>query len=99
MLTNRIRAIVDTLPADGAVTLTVATLREWLAAEPAESAPPARTAEPDRCLTVDDVAALLSVSDRWVRNHRKELGGFGTAKMLRFPAGKIQRWIERSRKS
>lgn len=54
--------------------------------------------EEERYLTCGEVAAMLQVSDRWVRNHRKALGGFGSRKLLRFPLSKVKRWIERSRK-
>lgn len=52
----------------------------------------------ERYLTTEEVAAMLQVSDRWVRNHRTKLGGFGTRRMLRFPESKVKRWIERSGK-
>jgi len=59
---------------------------------------PAEREPEERYLTTEEVAAMLQVSERWVRNHRTKLGGFGTRKMLRFPESAVKRWIERSRK-
>lgn len=50
-------------------------------------------------LTATEVAELFKVSERWVRNHRAELGGFGTAKMLRFPEQGVRAWMRQAQKS
>lgn len=54
--------------------------------------------KPEHLLTTDEVAEWLSVTPRWVRTHAKELGGTGTRKTLRFPEGRVQRWIDRGRR-
>jgi hypothetical protein len=46
----------------------------------------------DRTLTVEETAALLSATQRWVRTHRVELGGQGTRKVLRFSEARIRAW-------
>lgn len=60
--------------------------------------PAAKPNEPDSYLTAEEVAARLAVSKRWVYDHARELGGFGTRKMVRFAASQVERYIERMRK-
>jgi excisionase family DNA binding protein len=53
--------------------------------------------DPDRLLTVEDLAARLQVSSAWVRDHasRKQprLPVVRVGKMLRFRGDEIDRWI------
>lgn len=49
-------------------------------------------------LTAEQVADALQVSERWVRNHRKELGGVGTRKLLRFAEKDIVAWLDNHKK-
>lgn len=53
---------------------------------------------PDTYLTAKQVAQRLNVSTRWVYQHAKDLGGFGTQGMVRFPASRVDRYVERTRK-
>jgi len=79
-LAERLGAIVEALPNDGAVTLSTATLRAWLADAPRVITPPAPIAEPDAqgwrerlwtCpadtrLGVRELASALDRSPDWV---------------------------------
>jgi hypothetical protein len=82
------RAALDSLP-DTAL-LPASWVRELVR----ELAGPARIDGHDDVMTVDQVAALLCASPRWVRAHRVELRGFGTRKLLRFRRRTIAAWIE-----
>jgi excisionase family DNA binding protein len=58
----------------------------------------AANVRPGILLTVDDVAAMLRVSDDWVRDHatRKQprLPVVRVGKLLRFRPQEIERWIQ-----
>lgn len=98
-LAERLAAIVQAVPDDGAVTLPVRHLREWIAAEGAPASSPAEkpSDDADRWLTADDVATALGVSRRYVYARRTSLP---FAKQLpggsvRFSERGLQRWMER----
>jgi predicted DNA-binding transcriptional regulator AlpA len=48
---------------------------------------------PERLLTVPEVAACLSVSEKWVRAHAEEMGVIRLGRLLRFDPGVIREWI------
>ena len=52
--------------------------------------------DPDRLLTVDEVAQRLRASRRFVYAHRKALGGLALSKRaLRFPEAAVARYLAR----
>src|SRR5437879_13684115 len=58
--------------------------------------PALTTAEPDRMLTVPEVAQRLRASRRFVYAHRKALGGVALSKRaLRFPEAAVARYLAR----
>ena len=58
---------------------------------------PAKAAvEPDRLMTVPQVAERLHVSRRFVYAHRQQLGGYALSKRaLRFPEAAVTRYLAR----
>ena len=57
---------------------------------------PAVSTEPDRMLTVPEVAQRLRVKTRFVYAHRKALGGVALSKRaLRFPETAVDRYLAR----
>ncbi len=49
-------------------------------------------------LDVEQVAALLGVSERWCYRHSRQLGGIAlSGKVLRFPTSAVQRYLDRRR--
>lgn len=52
----------------------------------------------ERYLMVQEVTVRLKVSRRWVLDHKRELGGFGTRKTLLFPERRLKRWEESHRR-
>ena len=68
------------------------------AEQPVPSAPPAPSS-PDRLLTVDEAATVLSVSQRWLYDHagRLPFARRLSRRALRFSETGMRRWIERTR--
>ena len=100
---DRLSALVSLLPADGAVTLPVQAVREWIEADAkaggridAASSTPVDSSS-DRLISADAVAEVLGCSRRYVYAHRhkfpfaKELPG-GT---VRFSERGLQRWMQK----
>jgi len=48
---------------------------------------------PERLLTVPEVAAYLSVSEKWVRTHADELGVIRLGRLLRFDSAVIRKRV------
>ena len=48
---------------------------------------------PEPLLTVREVAAYLSVSEKWVRGHADELGVIRLGRPLRFDAAVLREWV------
>ena len=90
-LVDRLRAIVDPMPADASVTLSVAWLRDLLAAE-------GDSANMDRLLTLEETAEIVGRSPSTVRTwlNTGRLDGFKlNARSWRIRESALRTFIER----
>ncbi|MGH2367195.1 MAG: helix-turn-helix transcriptional regulator [Chloroflexota bacterium] len=73
------------------------TLAQALRTEQPPTVPPASS--PDRLLTVEEAAAVLSVSKRWLYSHagRLPFARHLSHRALRFSEAGLRRWIDRTR--
>lgn len=101
-LIERLRVMVEAVPAGGSVTIP----RDWLAGELGRAPVPAdpgdkprpEPAPADRWLTAAEVAQRLHTSERWVYDHQAELGGKRLSRRcLRFSEAAVRRYMERRR--
>ena len=97
-LLDRLRALVETVPPGGSVSIP----RDWLAQElegVQTSAGPQAAPAPERWLTAAQVAERLGTSVRWVYDHAKALGGQRLSpKCVRFPEARLRRYVDRAPK-
>ena len=92
-------AEAERIHAQAPVAAVLYTVLEDLRSVDGTTAPPPAPDPPktERCLTPEEVAALLQVSVQYVYRHQRQLGGVKVGKYLRFPESAIRRRLERPR--
>jgi hypothetical protein len=87
-----LRALAQALPAGAAVPVPREALLELLT----KGSAPSTDEAPEKMLTAEQVADLLSTPARWVYNHAGQLGGKRLSRRcLRFPETAVRRYLER----
>ena len=97
-LSDWLTRMIDGVPDDASITITIEAIRGLLAEandEPSVPDKPTVGSHEDHLLTVDEVAGILAVERTWVYRHADELPFARklTAGTLRFSSNGLQRWL------
>jgi hypothetical protein len=97
-IADRIESIATLLPDDGAITIPIRDLRNWIAEDVSHALPAAVAArEAENWLTADECGERLRVSPRWCYDHKKELGGKKMSRRcVRFSEEAVMRYMTRA---
>jgi predicted DNA-binding transcriptional regulator AlpA len=96
---DALRALIDQLPAECAVTIPATWIRELLDAQPAPGTAPLPGTDDDHLLAADEVAARFGLSRDWLYRHWKGIPGAVKLgrKVLRFPVSGIRQYLNAHR--
>ena len=92
---DQLRAITAAIPAGELLDLVAELARlDVLARQRLAQDNGARTPEPDRWLTAKELAAMLSISVKWIYAHQRELGGTRLDGAVRFSEKAVRRYLQ-----
>ena len=97
-LSDRLTRMIDGMPDDASITITIEAIRGWLDDAKGEAGLPEKPtgeSHEDHLLTVDEAAGVLAVERTWLYRHADTLPF--TRKLspgtLRFSSNGLQQWV------